>query len=158
MESRWVMRVAGVMLGMLLASVPVSAAAQDLVTAVGMGEVPPTPAYALTESAQQALFTNQSLLAPAAVSGKRGVLIPMYVSFAVLQALDMQSTHTALGEGGREANPVMTRMVGNPVAFFALKAATGAAVIFATEKMRPRNRIAAIATMAALNSVYASIV
>ncbi len=149
------MRVAGVVVGILLVSVPVTA--QERASAVG---VPPAPAYALTESAQLPVFTNQSLTTPRpeAISGKRGVLVPLYVSFAVLQALDMKSTRTALGEGAREANPVMTGMVGSPVAFFALKAATGAAVVLATEKLRPRNRIAAIATMAALNSAYAMIV
>jgi hypothetical protein len=71
--------------------------------------------------------------------------VPLYVSFAVLQTLDMKSTRTAIGDGAREANPVMTGVVGSPAAFFALKAATGAAVVFAAEKMRPRNRVAAMA-------------
>jgi hypothetical protein len=70
----------------------------------------------------------------------------------------MKSTRTAIGDGAHEKNPVMSGMVGSPAAFLALKAASGAAVIFATEKMRPRNRIAAIATMAALNSAYVMIV
>jgi hypothetical protein len=140
MESKWLVRVAGVVVGILLASTPVFA--QE---------------YA---GIQMPAFTNPSLTAPApeAVSGKRGVLVPLYVSFAVLQALDMKSTRTAIGDGAREANPVMTGVVGSPAAFFALKAATGAAVVFAAEKMRTRNRVAAMATMAALNSLYATIV
>lgn len=88
----------------------------------------------------------------------RGALVPLYVSFAALQALDVQSTRTALDRGGREANPVMAGVVGSPVAFVALKAATGAAVIYASEKMRRRSRVGALVTMAALNGLYATIV
>ena len=88
----------------------------------------------------------------------RGVLVPLYVSFAALQALDVQSTTTALARGGREANPVMAGVVESPVAFVALKAATGAAVIYASEKMRRRSRIGALVTMAVLNGLYTTIV
>ena len=119
----------------------------------------------LAEAAPQLAFAAQPVAAPVTASAadgtrtRRGVLLPLYVSFGVLQALDFQSTRTALGDGSaREANPMMNGVVGSPVGFVALKAATGAAVIFATEKMRPRNRIAAIATMAALNGLYATIV
>ena len=123
------------------------------------------PAFMLAEATPPMAFAAQPVAAPITASAadvsstRRGVLMPLYVSFGVLQALDFQSTRTALGAGsGREANPVMNGVVGSPVGFVALKAATGAAVIFAAEKMRPRNRVAAIATMAALNGLYASIV
>jgi hypothetical protein len=145
------MRCAALLLGVLVCS-PATVFAQE-------------PAFMLAGAVPPAAFAAQPVAAPLTASAvdvagtKRGVLLPLYVSFGVLQALDFQSTRTALATGGgREANPLMNGVVGSPAGFFALKAATGAAVILASEKMRPRNRIAAIATMVALNGLYASIV
>jgi hypothetical protein len=117
------------------------------------------PAYAQEPSVIPAAGVPPLNAAPADIDTRgRGVLVPLYVSFAALQALDVQSTRTALDRGGREANPVMAGVVGSPVAFVALKAATGAAVIYASEKMRRRSRVGALVTMAALNGLYATIV
>jgi hypothetical protein len=135
-----------ILLGVFLIVSPFRAGAQDL-SAVAAGEVPQLQASVALDEPSGGVQTRG-----------RGLLVPLYVSFAALQALDVQSTSAALDRGGREANPVMAGVVGSPVAFVALKAATGAAVIYASERMRRRSRIGALVTMAALNGLYATIV
>jgi len=83
-------------------------------------------------------------------------LVPLYVSFAALQALDVHSTLTALDAGGREANPMIRSTLGNPAGLFLLKAGTAAGVVLITERLWRRNRTAAVVMMIALNSAYAT--
>jgi hypothetical protein len=86
-------------------------------------------------------------------------LIPLYASFATLQALDYASTTRALASGaGTEANPMMRSIVGNRAAFIAVKAGAAAGVIFAGEKMWKKNRVAAVIFVAAANGAVAAIV
>ena len=84
-------------------------------------------------------------------------LVPLYVAFVGLQALDVHSTFSALEGGAREANPMVRSALGNPAGLFLLKAGTAAGVVLVTEKLWPRNRTAAVITMIALNSAYATI-
>ncbi len=94
-----------------------------------------------------------------AVERGRGVILPLYVSFVALQALDIHSTLRALnGHGAREANRLMAGVVRRPVAFLALKAAGSAGIIYLTERVRKRNRAGAIVLMTAFNSLYAAVV
>jgi hypothetical protein len=86
------------------------------------------------------------------------LLMPMYVSFAGLNALDVHSTYRVLGNGGREANPVVGGVVGSPAAMIALKAGTTAAAIMASERLRQRHPKAAAILMTAFNSAMAAIV
>ena len=88
----------------------------------------------------------------------RGVLLPLYVSFAALQALDAHSTLRALDNGAAEANPLMAGLAGTPAALVAVKAGVAASTIYLVEKVRVKSRGAAIALMVALNSAYAAIV
>jgi hypothetical protein len=89
----------------------------------------------------------------------RGALLPLYVSFAALQVLDIHSTVLALDrDGARETNPLMAGLARRPAAFFALKAASTAGIIYLTEKVRKRHRTSAILLMTAFNSFYAAIV
>jgi hypothetical protein len=83
-------------------------------------------------------------------------LVPLYVSFAALQALDVHSTLTALDAGRREANPMIRSTLGNPAGLFLLKAGTAAGVVLITERLWRRNRTAAVVMMIALNSAYAT--
>jgi hypothetical protein len=83
------------------------------------------------------------------------VLVPLYVSFATLQALDLHSTSRALAAGGREANPVVGTAVGSPVAMTALKIGAATGIVLLSEKLWKRNRVAAIVMMVTLNSAYA---
>jgi hypothetical protein len=85
-------------------------------------------------------------------------LLPLYTSFVTLQILDLHSTHDALARGGAEANPTLAGLAGNTVAMSALKAAGTAGVIFVSEKLRTRNKAAAIGLMIATNSAMAWVV
>jgi hypothetical protein len=78
---------------------------------------------------------------------------------AALQTMDVASTRKALSHGGAyEANPVFGAIGGSLPAAIALKAGATAGIILLTERVRKTNRAAAIATMVALNSAYATIV
>ncbi len=85
-------------------------------------------------------------------------LVPLYVSFAGLQALDLHSTWRAVDHGAVEANPVLKGVVGSPAGLVALKAVGTAGVIFASEKMWKRNRTASVIFMVAANSAMAWVV
>ena len=87
-----------------------------------------------------------------------GALVPLYASFATLQALDAHSTSRALDQGAVEANPMMKGLAGNPTALLAMKAAGTAGVIFASEKMWKKNRAASVFFMVAANSAMAWVV
>jgi len=84
-------------------------------------------------------------------------LVPLYISFAALQALDVHSTLTALDSGARETNPMVRGALGNPTGLFLLKAGTAAGVVLITERLWRRNRTAAVIMMVTLNSAYATI-
>lgn len=85
-------------------------------------------------------------------------LVPLYASFVTLQILDLHSTHDALARGGAEANPALAGLAGNTVAMSAVKAAGTAGVILITEKLRARNKAAALGLMIATNSAMAWVV
>ena len=95
---------------------------------------------------------------PAPRAKPRGVLVPLYASFAALQALDAHSTMRALDAGARETNPLMRGIARTPAALIAVKAGLTATTIYLVERMRVKSRRAAIVIMAALNSTYATIV
>jgi hypothetical protein len=84
-------------------------------------------------------------------------LVPLYISFAGLQALDVHSTLAAVNAGGRELNPIVRSTVDAPVGMFLLKSGAAAGVVFVSEKLWRRNRTAAVLTMIGLNSAYLTI-
>ena len=87
------------------------------------------------------------------------LLVPMYASFATLQALDYHSTTRALASGaGREANPLMRPIVDNHAAFIAAKAAATTAIVVATERMWKKHPRKAVVFMVAANSAMAVVV
>ena len=125
-----------------IAIVPVTARAQSdepEATAV------PTPPFHLTEPAP----------AP-----RPAALMPLYGSLIGLQALDFDSTRRAVASGaGREANPLMRSVVGQPAALLAVKAGATGAIIFASERLRKTHHpAAAVMLMIGINSAYAMIV
>ncbi|MGE5244007.1 MAG: DUF5658 family protein [Betaproteobacteria bacterium] len=85
-------------------------------------------------------------------------LVPLYASFAALQVLDVLSTNYALARGGSEANPALQGLSGSPVALTAVKAAGTAGVIYASERLRKKNKAAAIVLMIAANSMMTWVV
>jgi hypothetical protein len=84
-------------------------------------------------------------------------LVPLYLTFAGLQAVDVHSTLQALDNGARESNPMVRSAMGHPAGMFVLKSGTAVGVVFLTERLWRRNRVAAVVTMIALNSAYATI-
>lgn len=84
-------------------------------------------------------------------------LVPLYLTFAGLQALDAHSTWRAVGGGGSEANPVVRSTLHNPTSLVVMKSATAAGVVLLTEKLWRRNRTAAVISMIAINSAYVTI-
>jgi hypothetical protein len=103
-----------------------------------------------------ALAQNPSTLSNP--SNRSITLTSLYASFATLQALDVHSTLSVLSAGGREANPAMRGVAGHPGSLIAVKAASGAAVIWLSEKVRKKHPRGAVALMAVLNSVMATVV
>jgi hypothetical protein len=103
---------------------------------------------------------SDSLRAAAAPvqDGRPAALFPLYASFATLQVLDVHSTSSALSRGAVEANPAMKGLVGNQVGFAVMKAAGTAGIIFAAEKIRKKNKAAALGLMIASNSAMAWVV
>jgi Domain of unknown function (DUF5658) len=89
---------------------------------------------------------------------RRRVLAPLYISMAALQALDLVSTHRALGAGGSEANPLMAPLVGSMGTLFAVKAGVSGAMFFAIERLRKQHGRAAILTLIGTNIGYAAVV
>lgn len=81
-------------------------------------------------------------------------LLPLYASYAALQGLDLITTARALERGGVEGNPVMAGVAGNRAGLLAMKASASVGTIYLAEKLWKRNRMAAVALMAALNGAY----
>jgi len=86
------------------------------------------------------------------------LLVPLYVSFAALQALDAHSTLKAVGRGYVEVNPLVAPSSKNGAAMTAMKVAVTTSVIVASEKLWRHNRVAAVAAIIAINGAYAAIV
>lgn len=86
------------------------------------------------------------------------LLNSLYVSTAVMQALDMHSTLQAFKAGAVEGNPLMAGIAKNPGTFMAAKAAVAASTILAARQIAKKSRVGAVVTMVAINSAYAMIV
>jgi hypothetical protein len=90
--------------------------------------------------------------------GRPGALVPLYVSFASLQALDVTSMRRAFERGAHEANPVLAPLVNSTPALVAVKAGSTAAIMYLTERLRKRHPVAAVLLMVGLNAGYAGVV
>ena len=66
---------------------------------------------------------------------------------AALQMFDVYSTQRAISGGAREANPLMTTVVGNKATFYAVKAVSTVAPMLLAVRVWKKNKIAAIADM-----------
>jgi hypothetical protein len=85
-------------------------------------------------------------------------MLPLYMTFAALQVLDTHSTATALGRGAVETNPLVRPFADNELGLIAVKAAGTAGVIYASEQLWKKNKIAAIAFMVATNGAMTWVV
>jgi hypothetical protein len=90
--------------------------------------------------------------------GRPRALPPLYVSFAVLQGLDLHSTLAAVDAGGREANPLVGGLLSRPGAMVGAKLAATVGTVLLTERLWRRNRGAAVALMVGVNAAFAAIV
>jgi hypothetical protein len=96
---------------------------------------------------------------PAVFEGKRtSKMLPLYVSTALMQALDVHSTLQVIGHGGAEGNPLLQGIVSNKGAFIAAKAAVAASTMYAASRIARHSKIGAIITLVGLNSAYAMVV
>ena len=90
---------------------------------------------------------------PASPARRPAALPVLYTSLAALQIYDGFSTMTGQTRGLREVNPAMQWMAADPIRLWSVKAATTTVFILAGERMWKRHRVAAVATMAAINGV-----
>jgi hypothetical protein len=107
---------------------------------------------------EQASATPPIVVQAPSATHRPSVLVPLYVSFATLQGLDIHSTLRAPEFGGREANPIVDGMLGSPAAFIAAKVGMTASIYFVSERLWKRHKTAAVLTMIALNSTYGAVV
>ena len=86
-------------------------------------------------------------------------LLPLYISFAGLQGLDIHSSRRGMKSGAtREGNPLMRPFVGNDVAFIAIKACATLGTILVTEKLRKKRPKTAVVLAVAFNVGMAAVV
>ena len=95
---------------------------------------------------------------PAPRPSKSALLGSLYATTALMHALDVHSTILALDRGAIEANPLMAGVTKNRAAFIATKAAVATSSILAARSLAKRNKVAAIVSMVAINSVYGMVV
>ena len=122
----------------------------------------PTPgAFADAVAVASAIQFAEQASAPAPralprtdVKWQTPVLASLQAATIATQMLDVHSTYKALNAGATEANPMMGGLVKNPAAFIGVKAAVGAGLVYATHRLGQRNKAAAIAVAAAVNSAY----
>ena len=114
-----------------------------------------TPTTAETTTAAPPVYRTLSPTEWVAANRRPKALSGLYASFAALQMFDVYSTRRAISGGAQEANPMMKNVVGNKAAFYTVKAAATIAPMLAAERLWKKNKIAAIAVMAASNGVMA---
>lgn len=85
-------------------------------------------------------------------------LTALHVSFGALQIMDVLSTVRGINAGLKESHPLMRGLAGHPAAMVAIKVGAGATTILLTRRVARKNRVAALITMAAVNSAYAVVV
>ena len=114
-------------------------------------------APAMTDSATSAQPVSVALSGREWVAAnRRPSLLPgLYASFAALQMFDVYSTQRAISGGASEANPLMKTVTGNKATFYAVKAVSTVAPMLLAERVWKKNKVAAIAVMAASNGIMA---
>ena len=87
--------------------------------------------------------------------GSSAAVKTLFVTYGVVQGLDMASTMMARSRGAVEANPVMGGSYGKGMA---VKAALGAVSFFAVRALEKKSKKTAIITMIAMNVGTAAVV
>jgi hypothetical protein len=121
--------------------------------------VAPAMAVAASALAPRADAAAGIELSPRITAQRRPRVLPaLYATSAFLQGYDAYSTLTALKAGAVEANPLMKSITKHPAAFVGLKAGVATLSILAAEQMWKRhNRVGAVLTMVASNSLMAMV-
>ena len=87
--------------------------------------------------------------------GSSAAVKALFVSYGVVQGLDMASTMRARNRGAVEANPLMQ---GSFAKGFAVKAGLGAVTMLAVRQIEKKSKKAAIVTMIAANVGTAAVI
>jgi hypothetical protein len=134
-----------------------AAAQQNDGPAIGLLSLTTAPPITAEQYAAARLAPSPELR-PAKQSKRPPLLVPLYASFAGLEALDVQSTLWGLKRGAVEANPLMKEAARNPAGMIAVKAAATTALIYSAERIRRRHPLLAVAYMAGITSGVAMVV
>lgn len=137
------------------------AQAQDLASPLANAMPKLTFATSVTAPAAMPIAPEpQSISRPSFDYGSHAfkALLPFYASTAALQILDVRSTLQVIKLGGSEGNPMLRGLAAHPAMFVGVKAAVAAASIYSAQRLAKHSKVAAIATMVALNSVYGMVV
>jgi hypothetical protein len=147
----------------LLAAEPVRAQGHELVPAttiadaiVAVNTQAPVPPAGLAPPTSLPTIAARTVTPPK--PERPSLLVPLYVTFGALQAMDAHSTMQALRGGARERNPIVEPFGRNAGALFAMKAATTVGTIVLAEKLRRRHPVKAMVMMTAVNVAYTAIV
>ena len=92
-----------------------------------------------------------------APQARRPAIVPaLYATLGAMQVWDVYSTRAALAAGAREANPAAAAFAGNAGSLIGLKAASTVSTIFFAERLWKKNKVGAIAMLAAVNGATAA--
>jgi hypothetical protein len=125
----------------------------------------PSPSLDVAPLPATVFLQEGSAQPPAAAPGREAraasrpaPLLPLYISFSAIEALEIDSTLRALGHGAHEANPILRHAAESAATLTATKAAAFVGIVYLSEKLWKRNRRAAVATMIVLNASYGALV
>jgi Domain of unknown function (DUF5658) len=119
---------------------------------------PPVLAAAVTAEDHAQLPLPTDFAVPRTTGSHVSFMAPLYASTAALQILDVHSTLAGLSQGAREGNTLMSGVVSNRGAFVAAKIGVAAGTIWAASRIAKHNKLAAVATLIAIDSAYAFVV
>src|SRR5216684_3890943 len=144
----------GSLVGLLLTASSAFAADDNTATTLT-----PAMAAAATTLAQRPELAAGINFAPRRPAPGRPLVLPtLYAGSALLQGYDAYSTLNAIKHGATEANPLMKGVTRSPIALIGLKAGVTAMSIMAAERMwKNDNRLGAVLTMVASNSMMAMV-
>lgn len=109
--------------------------------------------------ARQAAMGSDPLVSNPRTAPRPVLLIGLYVSFGLLQALDAESTLRALQGGkAREGNPLLCPFASNPAALATIKLGLTGGTIFGIDRLCKSHRRLGMAVLAAINAGYTCMV
>jgi hypothetical protein len=117
------------------------------------------PTASAANTARVAAVRSEPLVSKPRTARRPALLIGLYVSYGLLQALDAQSTIRALHSGaGHEGNPLLSPFAAHPAALATFKLGLTGGTIYGIDRLYKSHRRLAMITLATINSGYACIV